>query len=68
MAHKCPTITGSTDDPEFRRERARLAGAASHSVDRFVRTLVKRAPELTEDHRAQLRALLASTDGGKSDG
>lgn len=66
--HKCPTITGSNDDPEFRRERARLAGMASHSVDRFVRALVKRAPELTEDHRAQLRALLtASENGGRSD-
>lgn len=65
--HRCPQITGSNDDPEFRRERARLASRAAHSVDRYVRTLVRRASELTEDHRAQLRALLASTDGGRSD-
>ena len=57
--------TGIAKDPEFRRKRAAMGGAASHSVDRFVRALVKRAPELTEDHRAQLRALLASLDGGK---
>ncbi|GAB3081227.1 hypothetical protein [Micromonospora schwarzwaldensis] len=65
MTHKCPTITGSNEDPEFRRKRAKLASEAAQSVDRYVRALVKRAPQLTENHRSQLRALLASTDGGK---
>ncbi|SCG63981.1 hypothetical protein [Micromonospora halophytica] len=65
MAHKCPTITGSNDDPEFRRERARRAGQARQSPDAYITALVKRAPQLTENHRARLRALLASQDGGK---
>lgn len=57
--------TGVAKDPDFRKKRAAAGGAASHSVDRFVRALVQRAPELTENHRSQLRALLASTDGGQ---
>ncbi|MEE3918778.1 hypothetical protein V2I01_10920 [Micromonospora sp. BRA006-A] len=58
-------MTGKLADPEFRRERARKASAAAHSTDRYINVLVERAPELTENHRAQLRALLASQDGGQ---
>ncbi|AGL20932.1 hypothetical protein L083_7422 [Actinoplanes sp. N902-109] len=62
-------MTGKLADPEFRRERARKASAAAHSTDRYISALVKRAPELTAANRAQLRALLASVDGGqRSDG
>lgn len=52
------------DDPTWRQERARKAGKASRSPDALIRTLVKRAPELTEDNKAALRALLADSDGG----
>ena len=61
------TSSGIASDPEYRTARARKAGRARHSTDVYIRSLVRRASELTEDHRAQLRALLASTDGGKSD-
>jgi hypothetical protein len=57
--------TGKNADPEFRKERARKSSAARHSPDALIRTLVRRAPELTPANRAQLRALLASTDGGQ---
>lgn len=60
---------GATKDPEFRRERARKASRAAHSVETLVATLVRRAPELTENSRAQLRALLADSSGGaRTDG
>lgn len=59
------TFSGTVQDPEFRKKRAAMGGAASRTPDAFIRALVKRAPELTENHRAQLRALLASVDGGK---
>ena len=56
------TITGSITDPDFRRERARIAGKASHSLDRIVDRVVKRADELTDDQRAKLaRATLADS-------
>jgi hypothetical protein len=45
--------------PEQRRERARKAGAASHSLDRFVNAIVNRAPELTPEQIAKLRPILA---------
>lgn len=56
------TITGSISDPDFRRERARIAGKASHSLDRVVDRVVKRADELTDEQRAKLaRATLADS-------
>lgn len=58
-------FTGSNQDPEFRRERARNASRKAHSVETLVATLVRRAPELNESTRSQLRALLASQDGGQ---
>lgn len=61
------TSSGIASDPEYRTARARKAGRARHSTDVYIRTLVKRAPELTEDNKAALRALLASVDGGRSD-
>jgi hypothetical protein len=64
VSHKCPTITGSVDDPEFRRERARLGAAAINSVDGLIDRLVRKAPRLTEAQTAKLRSLLADTDGG----
>lgn len=65
MAHKCPTITGSASDPEFRRERARLASQAAHSTDSLIDRLVRRAPRLTASQADRLRPLLASVDGGQ---
>lgn len=45
-------------DPEYRRARSRKAGAEAHSSDTLIRRLVERAPELTEDQRSKLAALL----------
>lgn len=42
----------------------RKGSAKRHSPDAYIRSLVRRAPELTEDNKAALRALLASVDGG----
>lgn len=56
---------GATQNPEWRKERAKKASRAAHSVETLVATLVRRAPELNEGTRSQLRALLASTDGGQ---
>lgn len=49
--------------PEQRIERARKAGAASHGPDRYIKALVRRASQLTEAHRDQLRDLLQGTRG-----
>lgn len=51
------------DDPAWRQERARKASRASHSVETLVATLVRRAPELSDSHRSQLRALLNASGG-----
>ncbi|SCL61068.1 hypothetical protein [Micromonospora peucetia] len=65
MSRDNPTVTGRLNDPAYLSRRGKAGAQARHSVDTYVRALVKRAPQLTENHRAQLRALLASTDGGK---
>ncbi len=49
--------TGKNADPEFNRQRARLAATQRESVDRLVRRLAARSAELTAEHRAQLAAL-----------
>lgn len=43
----------------------RKGSAKRHSPDTYIRSLVRRASELSEDNKAALRALLASVDGGK---
>ncbi|TWG13471.1 hypothetical protein FHX75_13515 [Micromonospora palomenae] len=50
--------------PEQRRERARKAGRAAHSIDAHVRAVVDRAPELTADQVAKLRAIFAPAVNG----
>ena len=50
--------TGKLADPEFRRERARRAALASHSVDANIRRLVDAAPPLTAEQRDKLALLL----------
>lgn len=57
-------ITGENSDPAFRRERSKVGAKARHSADAYIRAIVKRSSELTEDHKATLRALLADADGG----
>jgi hypothetical protein len=57
--------TGKNADPEFRRERARLASEAANSADKLIDRLVRKAPPLTASQADRLRALLASTDGGQ---
>lgn len=50
--------------------RARLAANAAkaresaHSLDTYVKRIVDRAPELTDQHLAVLRTLLRPADGG----
>ncbi|MDG4821268.1 hypothetical protein O7635_05300 [Asanoa sp. WMMD1127] len=56
-------LTGKNADPEFRKERARRAVAASrsierHSDDELIAALVRRAPAWTDQKRAEVvRAL-----------
>lgn len=57
-----PKVTGSVQDPEFRKRRARHAAKARTSLDHYVRQVVERAPELTDEQRRRLAALL--TGGG----
>lgn len=56
---------GATKDPEWRKRRAINASRKAHSVETLVATLIRRAPELNEDIRSQLRALLADSNGGQ---
>jgi hypothetical protein len=54
-----PSYVGKLADPEFRRERARKAGAASHAtLNRHVKAIVDRAPELTDEQKCRLAVLL----------
>jgi putative ubiquitin-RnfH superfamily antitoxin RatB of RatAB toxin-antitoxin module len=48
-------------DPEWRRERARKAGASRTTISYLVARVAERAAELTDEHRAELsRALRLS--------
>ena len=49
---------GVLADPQWRRERAKKASAASHSVSAAVRRIVENPSELTDDERALLTDLL----------
>ncbi len=57
-------LRGSSSDPEFRRARARLAVAASNSLDSRIRSIVRRAGELTPEQIETLRSLLPEPTGG----
>lgn len=65
--------TGVLLDPEFRRERARKAGQASHTTDHYIARPFKRVPEFTEAQRAEVTRLaelaalteLPPVDGGE---
>ncbi|MEV0474702.1 hypothetical protein [Streptomyces prunicolor] len=48
-----------------RSVNAAKATAVRSSVDNYVRKIVERAPELTPEHIARLRALIDSADGGR---
>ena len=50
--------SGKLADPEWRVERARKARAAQDALDRYVQTVVDRAPELTAEQRDKLALLL----------
>lgn len=49
-----------TLSPEQRRERARRAGKAAHSLDSYVRQVVDRAPELTPEQIDKLKTIFGS--------
>lgn len=51
--------TSTSMSPEWRQERARKGAAARHSLETYVSAVVKRAPELTPEQVAKLRAALA---------
>lgn len=57
-----PTVTGSIDDPEFRRRRAAHAAKSRTSVDHYIEKLVAAAPPLTDEQKHRLAALLRPTD------
>ncbi|MGW4545493.1 hypothetical protein ACWEN4_03830 [Streptomyces violaceorubidus] len=46
-------------------ERNRKAVAARESLDNYIRKIVDRAPELTDEQIARLRPLLARVSGGQ---
>lgn len=50
--------SGKLADPEARRERARKAARARHSLDTYIKQIVDRAPELTAEQRDRLAAIL----------
>lgn len=53
-----PEYHGKLADPEFRRARASKGGKARSSLDSYVRQVVDRAPELTEEQRAKLALII----------
>jgi hypothetical protein len=53
-----PSLNGKLADPQFRERRARKAAIARTSIDHYVKKIVDAAPELTEDQRSVLAALL----------
>ncbi|MBM2620167.1 hypothetical protein JIG36_32100 [Actinoplanes sp. LDG1-06] len=57
-------LRGKLADPEFRRERARKAAAARTTLDSHIRAIVDRAPELTAEQAATLRAALGEPGDG----
>lgn len=48
-----------TLSPEQLSDRARRAAAARHSLDSYIDSIVRRAPELTDEQIAKLRPILA---------
>lgn len=52
----------TTLTPEQRSDRARKAAAARHSLDTYVKTVVDRAPELSESQRSRLAAIFAPAE------
>lgn len=52
-----------TDDPAWRRERARTAARARTTPDAHIQALVDAAPPLTAEQRARLAVLLGSAGG-----
>lgn len=63
--------SGKLADPEFRRERARKAAAAVHSIDAKIRAVVESAPMLSPEQVDRIRRALppvaapADQDGGR---
>ncbi|MGW1063340.1 hypothetical protein ACWD4F_02285 [Streptomyces aureus] len=53
--------------PEVRRERARKGALARNSLDSYVKQIVERAPELTDEHISKLRTLLRPVSGGAAE-
>jgi hypothetical protein len=58
----------SAADPEYRHKRARKAAAARHSVDAYIRSIVARAPELSDEQRSRLAAILRAGRTDDADG
>lgn len=54
-----PRAYRSTLTPKERSENARLAAQARHSLDTYVKAVVDRAPELSDEQRAKLSAIFA---------
>ncbi|GAA4016143.1 hypothetical protein [Streptomyces plumbiresistens] len=48
-------------------ERARAGAKARNSLDSYVKQIVERAPELTDEHIAKLRTLLRPVPGGAAE-
>lgn len=50
-----------TLSPEQRRQRAREAGLAAHSISAYVKRIVRDAPQLSAADLAALRSIIAPT-------
>lgn len=53
--------------PEVRRERARKGGLAKNSLDAYVKRIVDRAPELTDEQVEKIRRALRPVPGGAAE-
>lgn len=60
------TTSGKLADPEFRAQRARKAGAASHGLSAHVRAVVRNAGRLTPEDAELLRSLLPAPGRGRT--
>jgi hypothetical protein len=50
-------LTGTNDDPAFRRERARRAGAASNGAEGIITRLERAWPTMTPAQKARVQEI-----------
>lgn len=58
--------SGKLADPSFRSERARAAALTRTTLDHHIQRLVDAAPQMTEEQRARIAALLAPNSASEA--